>query len=63
MSIALPVIITPSLIINSIILFFVKLVGLFDNTDSFKKSDNASFDTLRKFKVVLLPYYFVLPMK
>ena len=29
-------------------MFFVKLVGLFDNPDSFKKSDNASFDTLSK---------------
>ena len=48
MLIELPVVNTPSLIINSIILFFVKLVGLFDNPDSFKKSDNASFDTLSK---------------
>ena len=44
----LPDVITPSLIINSIILFFVKLVGLFNNPDSFKKSHNASFDTLNK---------------
>ena len=46
MLIELPVVITPSSIIDPIILFFVKLVGLFNNPDSFKKSDNASFDTL-----------------
>ena len=46
MLIELPVVITPSLIIDSIILFFVTLVGLFNNPDSFKKPNNASFDTL-----------------
>ena len=43
----IPVVIIPSLIINSIIFFF-KLVVLFNNPDSFKKSDNAYFDTLSK---------------
>ena len=47
-NIELPVVITQSLVNNSIILFFVKLVGLFNNLDSFKKSNNASFDTLSK---------------
>ena len=48
MLIALPVVSTPSLIINSVILFFVKLVGLFNIPGSFKKSHNASFDILSK---------------
>ena len=48
MLIELPAVITPSLTINSIILFFVKLVGLFNIPNSLKKSHNASFDILSK---------------
>ena len=48
MFIALPVVSILSLILNSIVLFFVKLLGLLNISDSFKKSHNASFDILSK---------------
>ena len=48
MLIPLPVVSIPSLIINSIILFFVKLVGPFIIFESFKYSDNTSLDTLSR---------------
>ena len=48
MLIALPVVSILSLILNSIILFFVKLLGLLNISDSFKKSHNVSFDILSK---------------
>ena len=48
MLIPLPVVRIPSLIINSIILFFVKLVGPFIIFESLKYSDNTSFDTLSR---------------